>query len=42
LPFNLNIEIVGNFLYFYVPDRNSLSYDQMLQIISWAFDEMKM
>jgi hypothetical protein len=40
LPFNLNIEIVGNVLYFYTLDRRA-SYDQMLEIISWAFDEMR-
>lgn len=42
LPFELNIEIVGNILYFYTKDRGSANYDSMLQIISWAFDEMKM
>jgi len=41
LPFGLNIEVVGNVLYFYTLDRRA-SYDQMLEIISWAFDEMKM
>jgi len=41
LPFELNIEIVGSFLYFYTKDR-SVQYDQMLGILSWAFDEMKM
>ncbi len=42
LPFELNIEIVGNFLYFYTTDRSEAHYQQMLEIISWAFDEMKM
>ncbi|MDE2311800.1 MAG: DUF3137 domain-containing protein [Patescibacteria group bacterium] len=42
LPFELNIEIVGGFLYFYTKDRGAANYDQMLQILSWAFDEMKM
>jgi hypothetical protein len=41
LPFSLNIEVVGNVLYFYTLDRRA-SYDQMLEIISWAFDEIKM
>ena len=41
LPYDLNIEIVGNFLYFYTEDRR-ISYDEMLTVISWAFDEMKM
>jgi hypothetical protein len=41
LPFDLNIEIVGSFLYFYVEGRKNIKYDQMLEIIIWAFDEMK-
>lgn len=41
LPYDLNIEIVGSFLYFYTRKRN-VSYDELLEIISWAFDEMKM
>lgn len=40
LPFELNIEIVGNFLYFYTLDQR-VSYTKMLEILSWAFDEMK-
>ncbi len=42
LPFELNIEVVGNFLYFYSKERSSISYDKMLEVLSWAFDEMKM
>lgn len=42
LPFELNIEIVGNFLYFYSEKRSGVNYDKMLEILSWAFDEMKM
>ncbi len=42
LPFELNIEIVGPFLYFYSEDRRDVSYQQMLEVLSWAFDEMKM
>ncbi len=41
LPFELNIELVGNTLYFYTQDRGAANYPQMLEIISWAFDEMK-
>lgn len=42
LPFELNIEIVDSFLYFYVKDESNVDYDKMLEILSWAFDEMKM
>jgi hypothetical protein len=42
LPFELNIELVGSFLYFYTKDRGPQAMDQMLQVISWAFDEMKL
>jgi hypothetical protein len=42
LPFELNIEIVGNVLYLYAKDRANISYDTMLEILSWAFEEMKM
>lgn len=42
LPFDLNIEVVGSFLYFYTKDVKKVSYNQMLEILSWAFDEMKM
>jgi len=42
LPFELNIEVVGSFLYFYTKDISKASYDQMLEVLSWAFDEMKM
>ena len=41
LPFEVNIEIVGSFLYFYTK-KNNILYDQMLEILSWAFDDMKM
>ena len=40
LPYDLNIEVVDNVLYFYTLDRRC-SYDQMLQLLSYAFDEMK-
>jgi hypothetical protein len=42
LPFELNIEIVGNALYFYTKNRGASNYPQMLEVLSWAFDEMKM
>lgn len=42
LPFELNIEVVGSFLYLYAESRKDVDYDKMLEILSWAFDEMKM
>lgn len=42
LPFDTNIEVVGSFLYFYTKDVKKASYNKMLEILSWAFDEMKM
>ena len=42
LPYELNIEVVGNVLYFYAKSRQDINYDSMLEILSWAFDEMKM
>jgi hypothetical protein len=42
LPFELNIELVGNFLYLYTKDRGQANYDKMLEVLSWAFDEMKL
>jgi hypothetical protein len=42
LPFELNIEVVGNVLYLYARSRKNLNYHKMLEILSWAFDEMKM
>lgn len=41
LPFDLHIEVVSNVLYLYTTTRK-VSYDQMLGILSQAFDEMKM
>ena len=41
LPFELNIEVVGKFLYFYAKSRKDVDYDKMLEILSWAFEEMK-
>ncbi|MEI7511025.1 MAG: TIM44-like domain-containing protein [Candidatus Peregrinibacteria bacterium] len=41
LPFDLNIEVVGNFLYLYTKAQKEVDYDQMLEILSWAFDEME-
>jgi len=40
-PFELNIEIVDNFLYFYAKKGESINYDKMLEILSYAFEEMK-
>lgn len=42
LPYELNIEVVGNVLYLYAKSRQDINYDSMLEILSWAFDEMKM
>jgi hypothetical protein len=41
LPFELNIEVVDNFIYFYAKSRKDINYDKMLEILSWAFDEME-
>lgn len=41
LDFELNIEVVDNVLYLYSPGTN-LNYKEMLEVLSWAFDEMKM
>lgn len=41
LPFELNIEIVGNFLYFYTKGRQGINYNEMLRLISKAFDSMR-
>ena len=39
--FKLSIEVIGTYLFLYT-ENNNASYDQMLEILSWAFDEMKM
>lgn len=41
LPFVLNIEIVGSFLYFYVEAHGTFGEDDMLRLLSRAFDSMK-
>jgi hypothetical protein len=41
LPFELNIEIVGSFLYFYVKGRKNVDEDEMLRLLSRAFDSMR-
>ena len=41
LSFELNIEVVDNVLYLYSPGLD-LRYDEMLEVLSWAFEEMKM
>ena len=40
LEFEINIEVVGNFLYFYTKDA-AAQYGQLLEILDWAFNEMK-
>ncbi len=41
LEFEVNIEVVDNVLYLYSPGTN-INYADMLEVLSWAFDEMKM
>jgi hypothetical protein len=41
LDFEINIEVVDNVLYLYSPSRN-IHYQDMLDVLSWAFEEMKM
>lgn len=41
LDFEINIEVVDNVLYLYSPSKN-IQYADMLEVLSWAFDEMKM
>lgn len=41
LDFEINIEVVDNVLYLYSPSKN-IKYADMLDVLSWAFDEMKM
>ncbi|HMS92394.1 MAG TPA: DUF3137 domain-containing protein [Candidatus Saccharibacteria bacterium] len=41
LEFEINIEVVDNVLYLYSPS-SSISYQDMLDVLSWAFEEMKM
>lgn len=41
LDFEVNIEVVDNVLYLYSPGIN-LNYQTMLEVLSWAFDEMKL
>lgn len=40
LEFEINIEVVDNVLYLYSPGVNQ-NYKEMLEVLSWAFDEMK-
>ncbi len=40
LDFEINIEVVENVLYLYSPDTK-INYADMLEVLSWAFDEMK-
>ncbi len=41
LEFEINIEVVDNVLYLYSPSKK-ISYNDMLEVLSWAFEEMKM
>jgi hypothetical protein len=41
LSFDLNIEVVGNILYLFTEDHNEVDYEDMLEILSCAFDEVK-
>jgi hypothetical protein len=41
LPFELNIEIVGNLLYFYALKREGIDYEKMLYLLSRAFNSMR-
>ncbi|MCX6755902.1 MAG: DUF3137 domain-containing protein [Candidatus Nomurabacteria bacterium] len=41
LPFELNIEIVDNILYFYAESRKDIDYDVMLDLLGRAFDDME-
>ena len=40
IPFEINIEVIGNCLYFYTKD-STVEYDTLLEVVSWAFDELK-
>ncbi|MSR89389.1 DUF3137 domain-containing protein [Patescibacteria group bacterium] len=41
LDFEINIEVVDNVLYLYCPDAK-INYQEMLSVLSWAFEEMKL
>lgn len=41
LDFEINIEVVDNVLYLYSPSKD-IRYSDMLDVLSWAFEEMKM
>lgn len=40
LPYEVNIEVVGNTVYFYT-NSSKVNYDKLLEILSRAFDEIK-
>jgi len=42
LPIEINIEVVDNVVYFFAKNKGPQNYEQMLEVLSWAFDEMKM
>ena len=39
--YEINIEVVDNVLYIYSPSSN-INYSDLLDVLSWAFEEMKM
>lgn len=39
--YEINIEVVDNVLYIYSPSSN-IDYSELLDVLSWAFEEMKM
>jgi hypothetical protein len=41
LPFDLNVEIVGSFLYLYAKNRTGVTYETMLDLLALALDEIK-
>ena len=41
LDFEINIEVVDNVLYLYCPDLK-INYQEMLEVLRWAFEEMKL
>ena len=41
LNFEINIEVVDNVLYIYAPGV-LINYDEMLEVLVWAFEEMKL
>lgn len=42
LTFEINIEIIGEVLYLYTEEHRNIGYDDLLEVLHWAFEEMKM